>query len=101
AMEQQVLPKGRGGERRDLSKTQARLEKQVSRSETEISETEEKIRTREAELADPKLYEQFDRWNLLQHEQKDWKRDLERLTARWESLSAELENVKQQLVSLG
>ena len=101
AMEQQVLPKGRGGERRDLTKTQARLEKQVSRAETEISEAEEKIKTREAELADPKLYEQFDRWNLLQHEQMEWKRDLERLTAQWESLSAELENVKQQLVSLG
>jgi ATP-binding cassette subfamily F protein 3 len=101
AMEQQVLPKGRGGERRDLTKTQARLEKQVSRAETEISEAEEKISTREAELADPKLYEQFDRWNLLQNEQREWKRDLERLTARWESLSAELENVKQQLVSLG
>ena len=100
-MEQQVLPKGRGGERRDLTKTQARLEKQVSRTETEISEAEEKISTREAELADPKLYEQFDRWNLLHQEQREWKGDLERLTARWESLSAELENVRQQLVSLG
>lgn len=100
-MEQQVQAKGRGGERRDLTKTQARLEKQVSRAETEISETEEKIKTREAELADPKLYEQFDRWTLLHQEQEEWKRNLERLTSRWESLSAELENVKQQLVSMG
>ncbi|MDR4466669.1 MAG: hypothetical protein MRJ68_00005, partial [Nitrospira sp.] len=101
AMTQQVQQKGRGGERRDLTKTQARLEKQVSRAEGEITETEAKIKTREAELADPKLYEAFDRWNALHQEQEDWKRSLERLTARWESLSAELENVKQQLVALG
>ena len=101
AMAQQVLPKGRGGERRDLTKTQARLEKQVSRAETDITEAETKIKAREAELADPKLYAEFDRWNLLHQEQDDWKRDLERLTSRWESLSAELEKVKQQLVSMG
>ncbi|MDH5740336.1 MAG: hypothetical protein OEY77_08425, partial [Nitrospira sp.] len=101
AMAQQVQPKGRGGERRDLTKTQARLEKQVSRAEAEVTEAEAKIKAREVELADPKLYEQFDRWNVLHQEQEEWKRDLERLTARWEALSAELENVKQQLVSLG
>jgi ATP-binding cassette subfamily F protein 3 len=101
AMAQQVQPKGRGGERRDLTKTQARLEKQVSRAEAEVTEAEAKIKTREAELADPKLYEQFDRWNVLHQEQEEWTRDLERLTSRWESLSAELENVKQQLVALG
>jgi ATP-binding cassette, subfamily F, member 3 len=100
AMTQQIQPKGRGGERRDLTKTQARLEKQVSRAEAEITEAETKIQTREAELADPKLYAEFGRWNLLHQEQEDWKRDLERLTARWESLSAELEEVKQKLGAL-
>ncbi|HBH79268.1 MAG TPA: hypothetical protein DDY39_05520, partial [Nitrospira sp.] len=101
AMVQQVQPKGKGGERRDLTKTQARLEKQISRAETEIAEAETKIKARESELSDPKLYAEFDRWNLLHQEQDGWKRDLERLTARWESLSAELESVKQQLVSMG
>jgi ATP-binding cassette subfamily F protein 3 len=51
-------------------------------------------------LADPKLYAEFDRWNLLHQEQETWQRDLERLTARWESLSAELEGVKQKLGAL-
>ena len=73
----------------------------MSRAELDITEAETKIKAREAELADPKLYEEFDRWNLLHQEQEDWKRGLERLTSRWESLSAELENVKQQLVSMG
>ena len=72
----------------------------MSRAEAEITEAEAKIKTREAELADPKLYEEFDRWNALHQEQEDWKRSLERLTARWESLSAELEDVKQKLGAL-
>lgn len=101
AMAQQAPPKGAGGERRDLSKTQARLEKQVARAEADIAESEKKLKTREAELADPKLYEDFGRWNEFHQEQEAWKRDLERLTARWESLSAELEDVKQKLTAFG
>jgi ATP-binding cassette subfamily F protein 3 len=102
AMAQQQAPaKGAGGERRDLSKTQARLEKQVARAEAEIAESEQRVKAREAELADPKLYEDFGRWNAYHQEQESWKRDLERLNARWESLSAELEEVKQKLTALG
>ncbi|HXV67494.1 MAG TPA: ABC-F family ATP-binding cassette domain-containing protein [Nitrospira sp.] len=100
AMAQQVQPKAPAGDRRDLIKTQTRLEKQVSRAEAEIAEAEARIKTRDTELADPKLYEEFGKWNALHQEQDAWKRDLERLTARWESLSAELEEVKQKLVAL-
>jgi ATP-binding cassette, subfamily F, member 3 len=100
AMAQQVQPKAPAGDRRDLTKTHARLEKQVSRAEAEITEAEAKIKTREGELADPKLYQEFAKWNLLHQEQDGWKRELERLTARWESLSAELEEVKQKLGAL-
>jgi ATP-binding cassette subfamily F protein 3 len=100
AMAQQVQAKAPAGDRRDLVKTQARLEKQVSRAEAEIAGVEAKVKTRDVELADPKLYEEFDRWNALHQEQEVWKRDLERLTARWESLSAELEEVKQKLGAL-
>jgi ATP-binding cassette subfamily F protein 3 len=81
-------------------KTQARLEKQVSRAEAEIAEAEAKVKARDAELADPKLYEEIGKWNVLHEEQDVWKRDLERLTARWETLSAELEGVKQKLGAL-
>ncbi|ALA60440.1 ABC-F family ATP-binding cassette domain-containing protein [Nitrospira moscoviensis] len=100
AMAQQTPTKGAGGERRDLAKTQQRLEKQVARAEADIAESEKKVKAREAELADPKLYEDFGRWNELHQEQEAWKRELERLTSRWESLSAELEEVKQKLTAL-
>jgi len=100
AMAQQIQPKAPAGNRRDLIKTQARLEKQVSRAEAEIAEAEAKVKTRDIELADPKLYEEFGKWNVLHQEQDVWKRDLERLTARWESLLAELEEVKQKLGAL-
>jgi ATP-binding cassette subfamily F protein 3 len=102
AMAQQIqaLPKESGGDRRDLTKTQARLEKQVTRAESEIAELENKVKAREIELADPALYKEFGKWNVLHQEQDVWKRDLERLTSRWESQSAELEEVKQKLGAL-
>jgi ATP-binding cassette subfamily F protein 3 len=97
ALAQQTPPKAPGGDRRDLSKTQARLQKQVAKAEADIAEFETKVKARDVELADPKLYEDFGKWNELHHEQEAWKRDLDRLTARWESLSAELEDVRQKL----
>ena len=101
-MESQVqsAPKESAGERRDLTKTQARLEKQVARAESDIAEMETKVKAREIELADPGLYKEFTKWTALHQEQEEWKRNLERLTARWESLSAELEGVKQKLGAL-
>ncbi len=99
AMVQQIKapPKDSGGNRRDLTKTHARLEKQVARAESEIADLELKVKARESELADPVLYKEFERWNVLHQEQDGLKRDLERMTTRWESLSAELEKVKQEL----
>ena len=47
------------GDRRDLTKTQARLEKQVARAEAEIAEQETKIKERDQMLADPALYQEF------------------------------------------
>jgi ATP-binding cassette subfamily F protein 3 len=100
AMAQQIRPKASAGERRDLSKTQARLEKQIARAEADIAASESKVKARDLELADPKLYEDFGKWNSLHQEQETWKRDLERMTARWASLSAELEEVKRKLDAL-
>ncbi len=100
AMAAQVQPRSQAGDRRDLTKTQARLERQVARAESEIADCEAKIKARDLELADPKLYEEFAKWNTLHQEQDGWKKELERLTARWESLSAELEEVRQKLGEL-
>ncbi len=99
AMVQQIKtpPKDSGGNRRDLTKTHARLEKQVARAESEIADLEQKVKARESELADPALYKEFEKWNVLHQEQDGLKRDLERMTSRWESLSAEFEKVKKDL----
>jgi len=101
AMASQSAPKSSAGDRRDLNKTQARLEKQVARAEAEIAEQETKIKERDQVLADPALYQEFAKWNGLHEEQDVWKKDLERLTARWESLSSELAEVKQKLAAIG
>jgi ATP-binding cassette subfamily F protein 3 len=97
AMASQVQPKSSGGDRRELSKTQARLEKQVARAESEIAGLETRIKSRDQELADAQLYQDFSRWNELHMEHDQWKRELDRMTARWESLSGELEEIRQKL----
>jgi ATP-binding cassette subfamily F protein 3 len=100
AMASQAPSKSSAGDRRDLSKTQARLEKQVTRAEAEIAEYETKIKARDLELADPALYkDESTKWSVLQLEHDGWKKDLVRLTGRWETLSAELEDVKQKLTA--
>ena len=100
AMAAQSATKSAAGDRRDLNKTQARLEKQVARAEAEIAEQEMKIKERDQILADPALYQEFSKWNGLHQEQDTWKKELERLTARWESLSSELAEVKQKLAAI-
>ena len=100
AMASQTAPKSPAGDRRDLTKTQARLEKQVARAEAEIAEHEAKIKERDQMLADPALYQEFSKWNGLHQEQDTWKQELERLTARWESLSSDLADVKQKLAAI-
>jgi ATP-binding cassette subfamily F protein 3 len=99
-MASQTAPKFPAGDRRDLTKTQARLEKQVARAEAEIAEHEAKIKERDQMLADPAVYQEFSKWNGLHQEQDTWKQELERLTARWESLSLDLADVKQKLAAI-
>jgi ATP-binding cassette subfamily F protein 3 len=100
AMTSQVQAKPSAGDRRDLNKTQARLEKQVARAEAEIAGYETKIKARDLELADPALYkDESTKWSALHLEHDGWKKELVRLTARWETLSAELEEVKQKLTA--
>jgi len=86
-----------GADHRELSKAQARLEKQVARAEADISAAETRIRGRDQELADPLLYQDFSRWHTLHEEQTRWRQELDRMTATWESLSQELEGVKRKL----
>jgi ATP-binding cassette subfamily F protein 3 len=93
--------KGKATERRELIKAEARLEKQVARAEALVLECEARIKVRDGELADPQLYEDFDRWKAMHQEHELWKQDLERSTATWEELSQELERVRGSLAGLG
>lgn len=89
-------PPGRHN-RRDISKSIARLEKQVARAEEAVAQCEQKITLRGVELADPALYQDFARWNALHQEQEEWKQELDLLTNRWSEISQELETLKGQL----
>jgi ATP-binding cassette, subfamily F, member 3 len=88
-----------GDRRRDLSKTQRRLEKQIADTEAEITQLESRIHQRDKELADPALYHDYTQWHDLHLEQTRWKQELDRLTVRWENVSCELEKVRQKLTT--
>ncbi|MEE8494478.1 MAG: ATP-binding cassette domain-containing protein [Nitrospirales bacterium] len=94
-------PRAKHQERRELTKSQARLDKQIERLEAEIAELEGRIRNRDQELADPGLYQDFSRWNELHVGQEGWRKNLDRLTARWGDLSQELDGVKKRLAKCG
>ncbi|MGH7255784.1 MAG: ABC-F family ATP-binding cassette domain-containing protein [Nitrospirales bacterium] len=92
--------KGKGGQRRELTKAQARLERQVAQLEQQIAEQEARITTRDSDLADPALYQDHARWHALHQEQDAWKRTLDSLTERWADVSRQLDDIKQQLQAL-
>jgi ATP-binding cassette subfamily F protein 3 len=83
--------------RRDLSKSIARLEKQVATAEKDIAQLEDQIKARDVELADPATYQDYSRWNVLHQEREKWGRDLDRLTHKWGDLSAQLEKQQSQI----
>ena len=87
--------------RRDMTKTINRLEKQVARSEEDITALEDRIKARAEELATPKLYQDFPRWNELHEEHERWKEELDVLTNQWSALSTELAELKDQLARVG
>jgi len=87
--------------RRDITKSINRLEKQVTRAEEEIADLEEQIKTRAVELAVPDLYQDFARWNALHQEHEQWKRNLNILTDKWSDISSQLESQKQQMAQVG
>jgi ATP-binding cassette subfamily F protein 3 len=89
----------RAAERREWSKSLARLEKQVAKAEMEIAELESRLKARDQELAEAGLYQDYARWHALHQEQERWKKELERLTARWADLSQAVEALKKRLES--
>ena len=83
--------------RRDITKSMNRLEKQVAHAEQEIGVLEEQIKVRGTELATPELYQDFPRWNELHLEHEQWKHALEILANKWSDLSSQLESKKLEM----
>ena len=90
-------PSSKEPSRRELTKTVARLEKQIEKLEKEIAQLESQIKNRDVELAAPDTYQDYARWNTLHLEREEWVKESERLTHRWEALSSQLESQKAQI----
>jgi len=92
--------KGRGGQRRDLSKALARADRQVARLEGEIAEADHRIHARDTELADNELYQNPDRWEKLSQERERWIKEQAARTSQWALLCEEAEGLRKQVKEL-
>src|SRR5438034_1409619 len=92
--------KGRGGQRRDLTKTLARVERQIARLEAEIAQGDDRLKARDKELADHDLYQDPLRWDALNKERDSWIATLAGRTSQWATLCEEAEDVRAQLKEL-
>jgi ATP-binding cassette subfamily F protein 3 len=92
--------KGRGGLRRDLTKSLTRAERQIAKLEEEIAQSDDRIRTRDQELADGKLYQDHVRWNVLNKERESWVSAQTARTSQWAALCEEAEGLRAKLKDL-
>ena len=92
--------KGRGGQRRDLSKALARADRQVARLEGEIAEADDRIRARDTELADHALYQNPHHWEKLSQERERWVKEQAARTSQWALLCEEAEGLRAQVKEL-
>jgi ATP-binding cassette subfamily F protein 3 len=92
--------KGRGGLRRDLTKSLSRLERQIARLEEEITEADDRIKARDTQLADGALYQDHTRWNALNREREGWVKEQAARTSQWAKLCEEMDTLKAQLKEL-
>jgi ATP-binding cassette subfamily F protein 3 len=92
--------KGRGGQRRDLSKALARADRQVARLEGEIAGADDQIRARDTELADHALYQDPHRWEKLSREREQWIKEQAARTSQWAVLCEEAEGLRAQVKEL-
>jgi ATP-binding cassette subfamily F protein 3 len=91
---------GRGGQRRDLSKALARSDRQIARLEEEIAQADDRIRARDTELADGKLYQDHSRWHALNTERERWMAEQAARTTEWATLCEEAEQIRATLKEL-
>jgi ATP-binding cassette subfamily F protein 3 len=91
---------GPGGQRRDLAKSLARVDRQVLRLEEEIANGEKRLKTRDEELADESVYQDPPRWDVLNKEREIWAREQAAATSQWASLCEEAEGLRMKLKDL-
>ena len=101
APQTRLSDKGRtGNERRDLTKTLARVERQIAKLEEEIAAAEKRIQARDQELAGEALYQDHERWTVLMKEREGWVKDQSVLTAQWADLCEQAEKLRAKLKEL-
>lgn len=91
---------GSSKQRRELTKTLARVERQIARLEEEIAEGETRIQTRDQELASEALYQDHERWTVLMKEREGWVKDQSVLTSQWAELCEQAEQLRAKLKAL-
>src|SRR5438132_522839 len=84
-------------ERRELTKSLARLERHIAKLEGEIAAGDEKIQARDQELASQELYQDHERWTALMKEREGWVKDQSVLTAQWAELCEQAEQLRAKL----
>src|SRR3989449_1090524 len=84
-------------ERRELTKTLARVERQIAKLEGEISAGEQRIQARDQELASETLYQDHERWTVLMKERENWMKDQSVLTSQWAELCEQAEQLRTKL----
>jgi ATP-binding cassette subfamily F protein 3 len=92
--------KGRGGQRRDLTKALARVERQIAKLEEEIAQADDRLKARDKELADGDLYQDPLRWDALNKERESWIATQAGSTSQWATLCEEAERLRAQLKEL-
>src|SRR5256712_12338173 len=87
-------------ERRELTKTLARVERHIARLENEIAAGEQRLQARDQELASEVLYQDHERWTVLMRARENWVKDQSVLTSQRAELCEEAEQLRASLKSL-
>jgi len=101
-----AAPQSRAGntsafkERRELTKTLARIERQIAKLEAEIAAGDDRIKARDKELASQALYQDHERWTVLMKEREHWVKDQSVLTSQWAELCEKAEQLRAKIKDL-
>jgi len=87
-------------ERRERTKSLARVERQIAKLEEAITAGDEKIQARDQELAGQELYQDHARWTVLMKEREHWVKDQSVLTSQWADLCEQAEKLRAKLKEL-